>query len=134
MSRILMLAWIVLCVVVVAVGYVRLVPTRAADWHIPLDEQARAGTWRELPAGPDTLEQLDVIARATPRTRVLAGSLTEGRYTYITRSAIIGFPDFTTVEQQDAVVRIHARQRFGSSDLGVNAARVDGWLQALQAR
>lgn len=134
MSRILMLAWIVLCVVVVAVGYVRLVPTRVADWHIPLDEQARTGTWREVPSGPDTLEQLDMIARATPRTRVLAGSLAEGRYTYVTRSAIIGFPDFTTVEQQDAVVRIHARQRFGSSDLGVNAARVDGWLQALQAR
>mgnify|MGYP000701681118 CR=1 FL=1 len=89
---------------------------------------------REFPSGPDTLEQLDMIARATPRTRVLAGSLAEGRYTYVTRSAIIGFPDFTTVEQQADVVRIHARQRFGSSDLGVNAARVDGWLQALQPR
>jgi uncharacterized protein (DUF1499 family) len=52
----------------------------------------------------------------------------EGRITYITRTKIIGFPDYTTVQQDGDVLRIHGRLRFGRKDFGVNKARVDGWL------
>ena len=54
--------------------------------------------------------------------------------TYITRSAAIGFPDYTTARQDGDQLVIWARQRFGRSDFGVNRRRVDGWLDALQAR
>ncbi len=51
--------------------------------------------------------------------------------TYITRTAVIGFPDYTTVRLRDGRVEIYGRARYGLSDLGVNAARIDSWLEAL---
>jgi hypothetical protein len=44
------------------------------------------------------LARLDEIALATPRTTRLAGSPDEGRITWITRSALWGFPDYTTAQ------------------------------------
>jgi uncharacterized protein (DUF1499 family) len=38
------------------------------------------------------------------------------------------------VRQDGDMLQIHGRLRFGKSDLGVNAARIDGWLRQLQAR
>ncbi len=55
------------------------------------------------------------------------------RNSCVTRSAVWGFPDYTTVEQRDGKLMIYARSRFGSSDLGVNGKRVAGWLDALKA-
>jgi uncharacterized protein (DUF1499 family) len=85
----------------------------------------------------EVLAALDAIARATPRTRVLAGSVAEGKITYVTRSAFWGFPDYTTVlavpVEGGAAPVIWARQRYGRGDLGVNRARVERWLAALAA-
>ena len=53
--------------------------------------------------------------------------------TYVTRSRLIGFPDYTTVEAKDGMVTVFARLRFGRSDLGVNRRRVEGWIKALGA-
>jgi len=50
--------------------------------------------------------------------------------TYVTRSRVFGFPDYTTVRQAGPQLEIYGRLRFGRSDLGVNAARIDGWLQS----
>ncbi|MEM9126862.1 MAG: DUF1499 domain-containing protein, partial [Pseudomonadota bacterium] len=72
------------------------------------------------------------IARASARTSVLAGSVSDGLVTYVTRSRLIGFPDYTTAQQDGDTLRIHARLRFGRSDFGVNRNRVDTWLAALQ--
>lgn len=57
--------------------------------------------------------------------------------TYITRTAIMGFPDYTTVMIEPAgdgaALLAFARARFGHSDLGNNRARLQAWIAALQA-
>jgi len=146
-----LLAWIVGGLVVlglIALAAVRLAPSDPADWHVdPSAAEPGPGRFVVRPEGGDTdgpllamppseaLAALDRIARATPRTQVLAGSVEAGRITYLTRSAIWGFPDYTTVEavpaEGGARLVIFARLRFGASDFGVNAARVRAWLDAL---
>ena len=118
---------------VIALGaYIRLAPSDPADWHTApqaeTNQDLQGGVLRVVEIGPEGLAALDAIARNAPRTTVLAGSVGEGRITYITRTKIIGFPDYTTVQQDGDVLRIHGRLRFGRKDFGVNKARVDGWL------
>ncbi|WP_412506836.1 DUF1499 domain-containing protein [Roseovarius sp. SYSU LYC5161] len=143
----LALAMVVLTVVLTA-AYVRLSPSDPDRWHRfappgpPGDSPAEVGfIARRVVAGDPkaTMAALDSIARQTPRTRVLAGSASEGFVTYVTRSALWGFPDYTTAyltrndpqAEGATTLTIHARLRFGQSDMGVNAARVRGWLAAL---
>ena len=57
----------------------------------------------------------------------------DGQVTYVTRSKWMGFPDYTTVRNSEEVLELWARSRFGQSDLGVNRARVEDWLQRLEA-
>lgn len=89
----------------------------------------RLSTVRGAPA--DLLARLDAIALASPRTRRLAGNVEEGRVTWETRSLIWGFPDYTTAEARPDGLYIHARLRFGRGDMGVNAARLQSWLEQL---
>jgi len=125
-------------------AWVRLAPSDPARWHVPVAAEPgpadqvvpRTGaatlllsTARGTPA--EVLAKLDAIALATPRTQRLAGSVEEGRITWITRSALWGFPDYTTAEIRPNGVLVHARLRFGQSDLGVNAARLTDWLSRL---
>jgi Protein of unknown function (DUF1499) len=79
----------------------------------------------------DVLGRLDAVAMATPRTYRLAGSLAEGRITWMTRTAFWGFPDFTTAEVRADGLYIYARARYGTHDYGVNAARLRAWLGSL---
>ena len=125
-------------------AFVRLAPMDAARWHVPLPPQAEASApdtvvpmtgaaalrLTSAPA-PDLLARLDTVAMATPRTTRLAGSVEEGRITWVTRSALWGFPDITTAEVRDDGLHIWARLRFGREDTGVNAARLTTWQQAL---
>jgi len=112
----------------------RVMPTDPDRWHrMPenvSDSDLDGGAMRTLEGD---LAALDAIIRDTPRTQVLAGSVSEGMITYVTRSRVFGFPDYTTVRQDGDMLEIHGRLRFGKSDLGVNAARIDGWLRQLQA-
>jgi uncharacterized protein (DUF1499 family) len=142
-----MTGWIialVLVALVALIAWVRLSPSHPGEWHVDL----AAGT---LPAHahvfcirPDNrygpiqgdpkalLARLDAIATATPRTMRLAGSAEVGRITWVTRSAVMGFPDYTTAQIMDGPsLCIAGRQRFGSQDWGVNAARIGGWMQEL---
>lgn len=123
--------------------YVRLAPADPSRWHLPPypgsgTRATRDGfiVWRETGPGAaaEVMARLDRIIRATPRTRVFAGSPAEGMVTYVTRSRIWGFPDYTTVSQEarDQIV-IHGRLRFGRSDLGVNRRRIEAWLARLDA-
>ncbi|MBU2572387.1 MAG: DUF1499 domain-containing protein [Gammaproteobacteria bacterium] len=117
---------------VAVMAFVRLAPSDPARWHQMLDSV----TNRDMDGGamrvvPGDLAALDAIIRATPRTEVLAGDVAQGMITYVTRSRVFGFPDYTTVRQDGARLEIYGRLRFGKSDLGVNAARIDGWLQRL---
>lgn len=129
--------------------YIRLAPSNPADWHIALAPRPVAmqslspdhvtalpnGAYADLPLSPDqartTLAKLDAIALATPRTRHLAGSAETGRITWQSRSLIWGFPDYTTAQITAEGLTIFARQRFGSNDWGVNAARLRDWLAKL---
>lgn len=133
-----MVLWVLLALAVIVVGYIRLAPSDPAVWHRPPevtgDKDFKAGVTRLVRAGPDGLARLNEIALATPRTKVLAGSVEDGMITYVTRTAVMGFPDYTTVQQVGEDLKIYARQRFGRSDLGVNKARIERWLDALQAR
>jgi uncharacterized protein (DUF1499 family) len=133
-----------LAILVAFALYVRLAPSDPARWHVapraegPVGEVVVAGlnsaTLRLAPeAGPpaDLLERLNAVALATPRTVRLAGSVEEGRITWITRSGLWGFPDYTTAEARPEGLYVEARSRFGQGDLGVNAARLRDWLLRL---
>lgn len=116
--------------------YIRLAPSDPARWHVALsfasDETLANSALRLIEGKAETLADLDALIRATPRTERIAGSLDEGHLTYVTRSAVMGFPDYTTLQRDNGTIRLMGRARFGQSDLGVNAARIDGWLMALR--
>lgn len=125
---------VVLAVLVAISAYVRLAPADATRWHQMPDgitnRDAEGGAMRVVEAGEGALDRLHEIILASPRTTVFAGSTDEGMITYVSRSRVFGFPDYTTVRDTGGQIEIYGRLRFGKSDLGVNAARIDGWLQA----
>ncbi|MEP3918980.1 DUF1499 domain-containing protein [Ascidiaceihabitans sp.] len=130
-----MAIWGILLLVVAGLAYIRLAPSDPARWHIAIeadnDKRFAAGAIRVTQAGPDALALVDKAAQALPRTSRLAGSVEDGHITYITRSKLMGFPDYTTVQQTNGTLKLHARLRFGRSDLGVNDARLGQLLAAL---
>lgn len=120
--------------------YVRIAPSSVDRWHkmpestgpgdYPTDGSFRAE--RRITATPqEVLAAVEQRALATPRTARLAGGVDTGLITFVTRSRVMGFPDYTTVAVQGDLLVIHGRLRFGQSDLGVNRARVLGWLETL---
>ncbi len=143
------MGWLVGLAVVVILGlagYIRLAPSDPARWHADLGAQGfqPPGNAHVFCVRPDNrfgpiagdpgalLARLDAIALATPRTERLAGSVEEGRITWVTRSALMGYPDYTTAQVMDGPgLCLMGRQRFGSEDLGVNAARIGAWVQEL---
>ncbi|WP_212524682.1 DUF1499 domain-containing protein [Actibacterium sp. MT2.3-13A] len=98
------------------------------DWPMPGGFEAVRAVGGDPQAA---LARLDAIILATPRTRALAGAVAEGHVSYVTRSAVWGFPDTTNVWLEGALLHIRGHLRFGGSDLGVNRRRIEGWLQAL---
>lgn len=135
------LVWGLLAALVVFAGYVRLAPSDPARWHVaPLSDgpwgvvvpaEGSASLRLESADARELLARLDAVALATPRTTRLAGSVEEGRITWVTRSALWGFPDYTTAEVRPDGLYLHARLRFGRGDMGVNAARLETWRRAL---
>lgn len=123
-------------------AYIRLSPVDPTQWHFDITSIAEKSVNCQVVSAKggavyrcavqasarDTLAKLDRIALATPRTRRVAGSAAEGRVTWETRSLFWGFRDYTTAQVQDKTLQLYARQRFGSSDHGVNAARLRDWL------
>ena len=122
--------YLLILIVLLFLAYVRLAPSDAARWHKPVtiteDKTFKGGAARVIVASEGTLAKLDAAAQALPRTTVLAGSVAEGRITYVTRS------DYTTIEQDGDTIKLYARLRFGRSDLGVNGARLRKLLQAVE--
>lgn len=131
-----------------AAGWVRFAPADPARWHVlpALDGWDDGGPWNEVVpltggaslrlspdqgAPGDLLARLDRVAMAAPRTRRLAGTPAEGRITWESRTAVWGFPDYITAEARADGLYIHARLRFGRSDLGVNARRLTDWQARL---
>ena len=118
-------------------AYVRLAPTDVSRWHVPIGdaEDVTGSGWaaRVIKEKPGALSELNRAMLKLPRTELIAGSVGEGRLTYITRSKVIGFPDFTTIEKDGDYIKLYARLRFGSLDFGVNAGRLEGLITTLKA-
>ena len=131
-------------------AYIRLAPSDPTVWHVSPVTAAAAGQGpclttittqvngaRAACLSTDTpealLSKLDAIALATPRTTHLAGTPQSGRITWITRTALMGYPDYTTAEATltptGTRLDLYARQRFGGADFGVNTARLKSWLK-----
>jgi uncharacterized protein (DUF1499 family) len=141
-----MVIWPVLTVVVLALAYVRLAPSDPSVWNgassVPGTESRQLDggyVWRKVMDSDATavLEKLKAAAEATPRTVLLTGSVEAGQMTYVTRSKVIGFPDYTTISLRQTpegqpFVEVYARLRFGKSDLGVNAKRVKSWVGTIE--
>ncbi len=127
-----------------AVAWVRLAPTDPARWHVDPVAAPDPATpnFARIQPGEVTLNDPDPAARlraameAMPRTRLVAGSEGEGMMTFVTRSRLMGYPDFTTIRvllaEGGATFAALARSRFGQSDMGVNAARLQALKAALQ--
>ena len=123
-------------IVLFAMAYVRVAPLDPQRWHVPIvastDEDLTGGAVRVISGDDATFKALDVEAQNLKRTRVLAGSLAEGRITYVTRSFFFGFPDLTTIEHTAGEIRLYGRLRFGRSDMGVNRNRLERLIAAVQ--
>src|SRR6056297_2473742 len=91
---------ILVTAVVALLVFIRVAPSDPDRWHrMPenvSDSDLDGGAMRTLEGD---LAALDAIIRDTPRTRVLAGSPDQGMITYVSRSRVFGFPDYTTVRQ-----------------------------------
>lgn len=133
----------------------RLVPDDPAAWHRdPLETErtgepndylvapegaARAAPDRVASTSPlppaELMARFDAVALAAPRTQRIAGSPDDLWASYVQRSALFGFPDYISVRAvalpRGSALAIWSRSRFGRSDMGVNEARVEGWLGRL---
>ncbi|MEO0676053.1 MAG: DUF1499 domain-containing protein [Pseudomonadota bacterium] len=89
------------------------------------DYPKRGGFYTVRPAAEVDLGALEAQIAAEPRTRKLAEGV------YASRSLIWGFPDITHVWSEDGNVHVSSHLVYGSSDLGVNRRRIEGWLAAL---
>ena len=123
-------------------AFIRLAPSDPAIWHVDLAAPGFDPAGGQVfcitpdsrygPLADGALARLDAIALSTPRTERLAGSVEAGRITWVTRSALMGYPDYTTAQLMPGPgLCVFGRQRFGQRDLGVNAARIGRWIQEL---
>ncbi|MEQ9038395.1 MAG: DUF1499 domain-containing protein [Silicimonas sp.] len=137
---------------IVAAGmlWIRLAPIDRDLWHVEpaeTDDPKRSGVrfiGREAPRYPadpeNVLTTFYEIAMNEPRTRLLEGDIDEGMLTFVSRSRFFGFADFITVmavsEGDVTKLSIASRARVGTRayDWGVNAQRLDRWLQDMRLR
>lgn len=120
--------------------WVRLAPNDPAVWHVDPATAPDPGTPNfarrtlESPLPPAELRaRIDAVAQAEGAT-VLAEDT--AHVTWIARTRLMRYPDFVSIrlDQTEAGgTRLTAlsRARFGHSDMGVNAARLDRWLAGL---
>ncbi|EPX79205.1 DUF1499 domain-containing protein [Litoreibacter arenae] len=148
-----MLKYIVLGLVLTAIAFaaiVRLRPITPATWHVDpetIASKGKAGHFTVTTGGdiePYVVEgSLVQVAEALQEridgssgTTVLAGDLSDGFATYVTRSKFWGFPDVTNIklEPKGDQTKVHmaARLVYGKADFGVNEARVRHWLGAVK--
>lgn len=127
---------ILIFLILLGMAYVRVAPMDPEKWHLPVTATENAdltgGAVRVIEGDAATLAALDKEARSLKRTRVLAGSVAQKHISYVTRSAIFGFPDVTTIDLTDGQIRMFARLRFGQSDMGVNRSRLEHLIASLK--
>ena len=134
--------------VIGAAVYFRMVAMPPEVWHVePSDATPPASPNFALLSGErapvfdapqDVMAaRIDAIA-AAEGAGMIAGDLAEGHMTYVARSRLMGFPDAVSVRLVPVAggtrVEIYSRSRFGYSDMGVNAARVERWIAAARGQ
>lgn len=132
---------------------IRLLPVDAAAQHVdpatvtPADRPnfvlLRGEDVANLPANPEDTAARMLQAITAEGGQPLAGELSAGHASFVFRSRLMGYPDVMSVRLTDASTRerlpegalteiaIYSRALMGYSDLGVNRARVDRLLSAL---
>ena len=139
--------FILAIVLVVAVLWLRFGPHDVDAWHVDpgdADESERAQVrliGAEAPRFPTDVDTLlgkvSEIAKSEPRTKVLEGDSDEGMITFVAYS-IVGFRDYITVKavaEAGGLTKLAIASRSRSPvgyDWGVNAARIDRWLEELK--
>lgn len=117
--------------------YVRFAPI--GDTHfakrsmdVDLGEESKLGGYRVVLGRVDAPAQERLFTKilATPRTSEITTDLPNTRI-FVTRSAFWGFPDVTQVTTVDETLILDGHLVYGRSDLGVNKARIKGWLNGL---
>jgi len=83
------------------------------------------------------MQALKSLVTQEPRTELVHGNGTTGRIEAVARSKIFRFPDFITAQVFPAgdgksALAIYSRAKYGIRDFGVNKARVEKWLAALE--
>lgn len=147
--------YVILALVALAafgLAYIRLAPDNIAQWHVdpqtvkrgpkPNQFLMRNGDGDvESPvfdmSAADLAQIFDDYALSRPRVTRLAGDPQQLWSTYIQRSKWFGFPDYISVriipfEAGRSALVVYSRARYGGSDLGVNEARITGWVAALR--
>ncbi|MDH5797265.1 MAG: DUF1499 domain-containing protein [Paracoccaceae bacterium] len=123
-------------------AFVRISPIQPVEWHIdplaaedPGQKGIKIALRSSLPP-EDALEKLNGIILASDDTEYLDGHLDELRFSYVSRSDVMGFPDVTTIQAypgDDATTIVFlGRLRFGNNDLGTNRIRVLHWINTFQ--
>lgn len=145
------LAGLVVAAAIVLAILLRVVPDDPAVWHVDPAVTERTGNPNDYLVAPegateatpdriaamhtsaprDLLFQFDAVARPAG-AEVIGGSLDDLWVTYVDRSMVMGFPDYISVKavpvEGGSALIIWSRSRYGTSDWGVNKARIDGWL------
>lgn len=147
MLKLIFLAFVIAAVA--GAGWVRLAPNDPARWHLDPRRVARPSTPNfyllrmgdgDAPApifdtAPTALAKRLHEAALADGATLLAGRVSEGHMTYLTRSRVMGFPDYTSILIEPAgdgsVLTAFARARYGYSDMGANRARLEAWVAAL---
>ena len=120
--------------------WVRFAPNDPARWHgdpAAFPDPATPNFARrtvDSPLSPDALRTRLERAAQAEGAEVLAEE--DGLVTWIARTRLMAYPDFVSIRldrAEDGGTRLTAlsRSRFGRSDMGVNAARLDRWLSGL---
>lgn len=148
MKIMLYLIGVIAVLAVSAALWVRLAPDDPAAWHADPMAGARTGKPNDALLGPmpeadapapvwdatpeALMEALAAAAATAPHTEILAGSPDALHATWVQRSALMRFPDYVSARalttEGGATLAIWSRSRYGHSDLGVNARRLQDWI------
>ena len=97
----------------------------------------------EAPVYDMTVGQLqtawDAMIAGQPRVQLQRRDVANMQVDYVQRSRLLHFPDiitvrFVPVDDTHTTLAIYSRSVYGRGDMGVNRARIDGWLAKLKAQ
>ena len=128
--------WFLAILVLGGMAYIRHAPSDPTQWHVPIfvtENATHAGGAERFVAGDpgQLMQKLDQIIQSEPRSTQIAGRAEDGHVSYVVRTRWMGYPDYVTVQSVLNGIQIYSRLRFGKSDLGVNANRLDRWIAQL---